>query len=38
MIKFDEKIFTNKIFDEDKTIVVGSPEEYGIEVTKSIVT
>jgi len=38
MIKFDEKIFTNKIFHKDKTIVLGSPEEYGIKVTKSKVT
>lgn len=37
MIQFEEKIFTNKIFKKDKTIVLGSPEEYGIEVTKSIV-
>ncbi len=38
MIQFEEKIFTNKIFKKDKTVVLGSPEEYGIEVTKSIVT
>ena len=38
MIKSDEKIFTNEIFNKDKTIVLGSPEEYGIEVTKSILT
>jgi dTDP-glucose pyrophosphorylase len=36
MLHNNEKIITNAISPNDKTIVLGSPEEYGIEVTRNI--
>ena len=35
MIQFKENICVNKIFQKDKTIVLGSPEEYGLHVTRN---
>ena len=35
MIQSKEYICVNKIFKKDKTIVLGSPEEYGLQVTRN---
>ena len=34
MIKNDESIGLNELNNEYETIVLGSPQEYGLEVTK----
>ena len=36
MLKKNEKVITNTISPDDKTIVLGSPEEYGVEITRNI--
>jgi len=37
MLNKNEKIITNSINPNDKTIVLGSPEEYGIEITRNFI-
>jgi UDP-N-acetylglucosamine diphosphorylase / glucose-1-phosphate thymidylyltransferase / UDP-N-acetylgalactosamine diphosphorylase / glucosamine-1-phosphate N-acetyltransferase / galactosamine-1-phosphate N-acetyltransferase len=37
MLNKNEKIITNSINPNDKTIVLGSPEEYGIEITRNLI-
>lgn len=37
MLKKNEKVITNTISPDDKTIVLGSPEEYGVEITRNII-
>ena len=37
MLNKNEKIITNSINPNDKTIVLGSPQEYGIEITRNLI-
>ena len=38
MLKNEKKIFINDFDQSHKTIVLGTPEEYGLEITKKILS